>query len=58
MLNATVRAGATLRAQRPEALTAIRESIREAMAGYSSGGAYQVPMDAVLATAIKPRRDP
>jgi len=57
VLNATVRAGATLRAQRPEALAAIRESIREGMAGYASGGGYRVPMDAVLATAIKPRGD-
>jgi ubiquinone/menaquinone biosynthesis C-methylase UbiE len=55
VLNATVRAAATLRAQRPEALKAIRESVREAIAEYASDGIHRVPMPAVLATATKPR---
>ena len=56
VLNATVRAAATLRAQCPEALEAIRESVREAVAEFASGGVHRVPMPAVLATATKPRR--
>jgi ubiquinone/menaquinone biosynthesis C-methylase UbiE len=53
VLNATVRAAATLKAQRPEALKAIRESVREAAVGYMRDGVYRVPMPAVLATATK-----
>ena len=55
VLNATVRAAATLKAQRPEALKAIRESVRESIAEYASAGVHRVPMPAVLATAAKPR---
>jgi ubiquinone/menaquinone biosynthesis C-methylase UbiE len=55
ILNATVRAAATLKAQRPEALKAIGESVREAVAEYASAGVYRIPMPAVLATATKPR---
>lgn len=55
VLNATVRADATLRAQRPEVLKAIRESVREAIAEHASDGIHRVPMPAVLATATKPR---
>jgi ubiquinone/menaquinone biosynthesis C-methylase UbiE len=55
VLNATVRAAATLKAQRPEALKAIRESVREAVAEFATGGVYRIPMPAVLATATKPR---
>ena len=55
VLNATVRAAATLKAQRPEALKVIRQSVREAVTEYASGGVYRVPMPAVLATGTKPR---
>jgi D-aminopeptidase len=55
VLDATVRAAATIKAQRPEALKAIRESVREAVAEYEDGGVYRIPMPAVLATAAKPR---
>jgi len=55
VLNATVRAAATLKAQRPEALKAIRESVREAVAEYAGAGVHRVPMPAVLATAAKPQ---
>jgi ubiquinone/menaquinone biosynthesis C-methylase UbiE len=55
ILNGTVRAAALLKAQRPEALKAIRESVREAVAEYASDGVYRVPMPAVLATAAKLR---
>jgi ubiquinone/menaquinone biosynthesis C-methylase UbiE len=54
VLNATVRAAATLKAQRPEALKAIRESVRNAVAEYANGGVHRIPMAAVLATATKP----
>lgn len=56
VLNGTVRAAATLKAQRPESLKAIRESVREAVAEYARDGVYRVPMPAVLATATKPAR--
>jgi len=49
------RNGSTLKAQRPEALTAIRESVREAVAENASGGVRCIPMPAVLATASKPQ---
>ena len=58
VLNASVRAAAALKAQRPDALKAIRESIREAMAEYARGGVCRVPMPAVLASATKPRSGP
>jgi ubiquinone/menaquinone biosynthesis C-methylase UbiE len=54
VLNGTVRAAATLKAQGPEALKAIRESVREAITGYASGAVHRVPMPAVLATGTKP----
>jgi hypothetical protein len=56
VLNATVRAAATLRAQRPEVLKAIRESVREAVTEWAGDGVHRIPMPAVLATAAKPRR--
>src|SRR5262245_4836740 len=54
VLNATVRAAATLKAQRPDALAAIRDSVRKGVAEYASGGVHRIPMPAVLATAAKP----
>jgi hypothetical protein len=50
----TVRAAATLRAQRPSAREAIRAAVRETVATYERGDHFEVPMPAVLATAIKP----
>ena len=55
ILHGTVRAAALLKAQRQEALQAIRESVRQAVAEYTSDGAYRVPRPAVLATAAKAR---
>ena len=50
----TVRAAATLRAQRPSAREAIRTAVRETVATYKRGDHFEVPMPAVLATAVKP----
>lgn len=55
VLSGTVRAAATLRAQRPEVLKAIRESVRAAVAQYASDGLHRIPMPAILATGAKPR---
>jgi len=49
----TVRASATLRAQTPAALEAIRGALREVIERYRDGDRYIVPMPAVLATGIK-----
>jgi ubiquinone/menaquinone biosynthesis C-methylase UbiE len=51
----TVRAGATLRAQSPEARQAIREAVRQAVSAYRKGNAYEVPMPAVVAAAVRPQ---
>jgi len=50
-----VRTTAVLRAQAPEALTAIRSTVRRSVEAYARGGRYEVPMPAVLASATRPR---
>lgn len=51
----TVRAAATLRAQSPDALQAIKAAVREAIEAYaSSEGGYALPMPALVASASKP----
>ena len=54
IMHSTVRASATLRAQTPAALDAIRQRLRETIEKYRQGERYSVPMPAVLASAIKP----
>ena len=54
LVEGTVRAAATIRAQSPPAREAIRAAIRNAVAGYRCGDSYEVPMPATLATAVKP----
>jgi len=54
IMQSTVRASATLRAQTPAALDAIRQALRDGMQKYRQGERYIVPMPAVLASAIKP----
>jgi len=54
MMAGTVRTGGLLRAQTPEALAAIRESIRTAVEKCRHEGAFEIPMPAVLASAVKP----
>ena len=50
----TARAAATLRAQTSAARQAIRSALRETVIQYKAGTGYEVPMPAVLASAIKP----
>lgn len=50
----TVRAGATVRAQSPQAKQAIRAALGDLLARYRDGDAYDVPMPAVVAAALKP----
>jgi SAM-dependent methyltransferase len=51
---ATVRAAATLRAQSPSAREAIRSALRETATAYKRGDTYELPMPAVVASAVKP----
>ena len=50
---ASVRAAATLRAQSAQATDAIRVALRQAAASYRTGDHYELPMPAVIATAVK-----
>jgi len=50
-----VRTAAVLRAQTPEALTAIRHAVRLGVEAYAKNGRFEIPMPAVLASATKPR---
>jgi SAM-dependent methyltransferase len=54
MRDGTVRTAGLLRAQTAEALEAIRAEIRDAVARYRRGGAIELPMPAVLSSAVKP----
>ncbi len=54
MQEATVRTAGLLRAQSGEALKAIRAAIREAVMAYQKSGMIELPMPAVLASAVKP----
>ena len=55
MLGSTVRTGALLRAQAPEALDAIRKEVEEeALIHKSAGTGIAIPMPAVLASATRP----
>jgi ubiquinone/menaquinone biosynthesis C-methylase UbiE len=51
----SVRAGATLRAQSKVASEAIRTALREKVSEYKCGAHFEIPMPAVIATAIKQR---
>jgi SAM-dependent methyltransferase len=50
----TVRAAATLRAQSPSAREAIRVVLRDIVAAHKRGESFEIPMPAVLASAVKP----
>jgi SAM-dependent methyltransferase len=50
-----VRTAAVLRAQTPEALAAIRDAVRRGVEAFARGDGFEVPMPAILATAIKPQ---
>lgn len=53
MQGSTVRTAGILRAQSPEALDAIRKAIRVATAAFQKGDTIELPMSAVLASAMK-----
>jgi ubiquinone/menaquinone biosynthesis C-methylase UbiE len=50
----TVRAAATLRAQTPDAVDAIRAALRDTISRYRDGDSYAIPMPAALSSGIKP----
>jgi SAM-dependent methyltransferase len=54
IVQATVRASATLRAQTSEARQAIIAAIKDTIEAYRRGESYEVPMPAVVAAATKP----
>jgi SAM-dependent methyltransferase len=54
MMNASVRTRGLLRAQTPETLKAIQGALYRAVERQRRGDAYELPMPAVLATAVKP----
>lgn len=54
ILQATVRASATLRAQTPEARAAIFAAIKQTLEAYRREAGYEIPMPAVVAAARKP----
>jgi hypothetical protein len=49
----SVRAAATIRAQSPRAREAIRAALREIVMAYKRGDHFELPMPAVVATAVK-----
>jgi SAM-dependent methyltransferase len=53
MRGATVRTAGLLRAQTPEAQDAIRAEVGEAIRPYARGGSVELPMPAILASAVK-----
>ena len=54
VIHGTVRTGGLLRAQTPAALAAIREAMRGAVEARRRENAFELPMPAVLASAVKP----
>lgn len=54
IMKGSVRAAALLRAQTPEALAAIRDAARKAVAAYARNGMIELPMPAVVAAAERP----
>jgi hypothetical protein len=54
IMQATVRASATLRAQTPAARASIERAIQDTIEGCARDGYYEIPMPAVVASALKP----
>lgn len=54
ILRGSVRAAATIRAQSLETKGMIRSAMRDTISAYRKENWYEVPMPAVLATAVKP----
>ena len=57
MKDSTVRTAGLLRGQTVEALEKIRVAMRDELKNYQTGDAIELPMPAILASAIKPRLD-
>ncbi|QRM31361.1 class I SAM-dependent methyltransferase [Microvirga sp. VF16] len=53
IMQGSVRAAALLQAQTPEALAAIRDAMRQAVAAYARNGAFELPMPAIVTAAKK-----
>jgi SAM-dependent methyltransferase len=54
ILQGTVRAAATLRAQRAEAVSSIRSALRTSLERYRADRLYRIPMPALVATGVVP----
>jgi ubiquinone/menaquinone biosynthesis C-methylase UbiE len=54
MKTGTVRTAGLLQAQRPDALEKIREAMRDELTSYQKRYAVELPMPAILASAVKP----
>lgn len=54
ILHGTVRASATLMNQSTDVMPRIRETIWQALAAFKRGDHYEIPMPAVLTSAVKP----
>ena len=56
MKDSTVRTAGLLRAQKPEVLAKIRDAMRAEVEKYAKGNAVELPMPALIASALKPKR--
>ena len=56
MKDSTVRTAGLLRAQKPEVLNRIRDAMRVEVEKYAKGDAVELPMPALIAAAVKPKR--
>jgi ubiquinone/menaquinone biosynthesis C-methylase UbiE len=54
MKDSTVRTAGLLQAQKPDALEKIRDAMRDELTQYQKGSVVELPMPAVLASAVKP----
>jgi len=55
MKDSTVRTAGLLRAQKPEVLDRIRDTMRAEVKKYTKGDAAELPMPALIASALKPK---
>jgi hypothetical protein len=55
MKDSTVRTAGLLRAQKPEVLVKIRDAMRAEVEKYAKGNAVELPMPALIASAVKPK---
>jgi hypothetical protein len=55
MKDSTVRTAGLLRAQKPVVLDKIRDAMRGEVARYAKGAVVELPMPALIASAVKPK---